>query len=124
MISAVCTLFFSGRWNELMKSAFLTVKYYNPENLIFQHLPIKKRIINPIKNNRLEEIDGTRNGKILDILTGNHIVGLAICGSVILEVYEAFFCHNVEYNHYTEIVTEMFEKRDLFNSLKNIYFTN
>ena len=44
MNDAVCTLFNSGRWNELNRSAFITVKYHNPKNMIFQHLPIKKRL--------------------------------------------------------------------------------
>ena len=34
-------------------------------------------------------------------------------GGVILEVYEGFFCHNLEYNPNTEFVTDMFEKWDL-----------
>ena len=42
MNESICTLFNSGRWNELNRSAFLTIKYHNPENLIFQHLPVKK----------------------------------------------------------------------------------
>ena len=37
-------------------------------------------------------------------------------GAVILEVYGGFFCLNLEYNPYNEVVTDMFEKRDSFNS--------
>ena len=48
---SICTLFNSGRWPELKRSAFLTVKYHNPEKLIFQHLPIKEKIENPYKKN-------------------------------------------------------------------------
>ena len=44
MEESICTLFNSGRWPELNRSVFLTVKYHNPENLILQHLPIKKRL--------------------------------------------------------------------------------
>ena len=44
MSDAVCSLFNSGKWHELRRSAFLTVKYHNTENLIFQHLPVKKRL--------------------------------------------------------------------------------
>ena len=111
MSDAVCRLFNSGRWNELNRSAFLTVKYHNPENLIFQHIPIKEKIKNPYKNNRLEEINRMRNGIIIDTLTSVDIVEIVKCGGVILEIYEGFFCHNLEYNPYTEFVTDMFEKR-------------
>ena len=116
MNDAVCYLFNSQKWNQLNRSAFLTIKYYNPENLIFQHLPIKEKIKNPYKNNRFEEINRMRNGIIIDTLTSVDIVEIVKCGGVILEVFEGFFCHNLEYNPYTEFVTDMFEKRDLFKS--------
>ena len=116
MNDAICYLFNSGKWNQLNRSAFLTVKYHNPENLIFQHLPIKEKIANPYKNNRLDEVNRMRNGIIIDTLTSIDIVEIVKCGGVILEVFEGFFCHNLEYNPYTEFVTDMFEKRDLLKS--------
>ena len=116
MSDAVCSLCNSGRWNELNRSAFLTVKYHNPENLIFQHLPVKEKIENPFKNNRLEEIIKIRNGIVVDTLTSVDIVEIVKCGGINLEVFERFFCHNLEYNPYTEFVTDMSEKRDLFIS--------
>ena len=42
--------------------AFLTLKYQNPENLVFQHLPVKGKNNNLYKNIRLEGIKGMRNG--------------------------------------------------------------
>ena len=122
MSDAVCSLFDSGRWNELNRSAFLTVKYHNPENLVFQHIPVKEKIENPYKNNRLEEINRTRNGIITDTLTSVDIVEIVKCGGVILEIYEGFFCHNLEYNPYTEFVTDMFEKAIYLNHMEKIYF--
>ena len=116
MNDSICTLFNTGKGNELNRSAFLTVKYHNPHNLIFQHLPIKEKIENPYKNNRLGEINKMRNGIIIDTLTSIDIVKIVKCGGIILEIYEGFFCHNLEYNPYTEFVTDMFEKRDLFKS--------
>ena len=116
MNDAICTLFNSGRWNELNRSAFLTIKYHNPENLIFQHLPVKEKIENPYKKNRFEEINRMRNGIIIDTLTSVDIVEIVKYGGEILEVYEGFFCYNLEFNPYTEFVTDMFQKRDLFKS--------
>ena len=116
MNESICTLFNSGKWNELNRSAFLTIKYHNPENLIFQHLPIKEKINNPYKNKRLEEINRMRNGIIIDTLTSVDIVEIVKYGGEVLEVYEGFFCYNLEYNPYTEIVTDMFQKRDMFKS--------
>ena len=44
---AVCSLLNSGRWIELNRCAFLTVKYQNPWKLVFQHFPGKGKINNP-----------------------------------------------------------------------------
>ena len=101
MSDAACSLFKSGRSNELNRCAFLTVKYQNRENLVFQHLTVKEKIRNPYKINRLEEAIRVRNGVIIDTLTIVDIVEIVICGGVILEVFEGFFCHNFEYNPYT-----------------------
>ena len=116
MNDAVCYLFNSGKWNQLNRSGFLTIKYHNPDNLFFQHLPVKEKVKNPYKKNRLKEINRMRNGIIMNTLTSIDIVEIVRCGGVILEVFEGFFCHNLEYNPYTEFVTDMFEKRDLFKS--------
>ena len=69
MNESICNLFNSERWPELNRSAFLTVKYHNRENLNFQHLLVEEKIENPSKNNRLEEINRMRNGKKIDTLT-------------------------------------------------------
>ena len=87
MNDAICYLFNSGNWNQLNRSVFLTIKYHNPQNLIFQHLPIKEKIENPYKNNRLEEINRMRNGIILDTLTSVDIVEIVKYGGVILDIY-------------------------------------
>ena len=51
MGDANCSLFNCGRWNELIISALFTLNYHNPENLVFQHLPVMEKIENPYKNN-------------------------------------------------------------------------
>ena len=116
MSDAVCSLFNSGRWNELKRCAFLTVNYHNPENLIFQRLPVKEKIEKPYKNNRLQEINRMRNGVTIGTLTSVDNIEVLKFGSVLLEVFEGFFCHNLEYKPYKEFVTDMFEKRVLFKS--------
>ena len=116
---------FNGRkWNELYRSAFLTVKYHNSENLVFQLLPIKEKIENPYKNNRLEEINRMRSGLLLDTLTSVDIFEIVKYVGVILDVFEGLFCHNLEYKTYTEFATDMFEKRDLFQSQGKFFLQN
>ena len=77
---------------------------------------MKEKTTNPYKNNRLEENNRMRNGIIIDTLTSVDIVEIVKCGGVILEIYEGFFCQNLEFNLYTEFVTDTFKKRDLFKS--------
>ena len=57
-----------------------------------------------------------RNGILIEILASVDIVEVVECGGIFLEVLEGFFCHNLEYNRYTEIVMGMFEKRGFFKS--------
>ena len=116
MNESICSLYNSGRSNGLAKSAFLTVNYHNPESFVFQQLPVKGKIKNPYKNNRFEEINRVRSGIIIDFLTNVDIVEIVKYGGIILKVCEGLFCHHLEYNPYTEFVTEMFEKRDLIKS--------
>ena len=49
-------------------------------------------------------------------LTGADFVEIVKCGGIFLEVFEGFFCHNLEYKSYTEFVEDMFEKRNLLKS--------
>ena len=61
----------------------------------------------------MEKINRMRNGIKIDTLTSIDILEIVKCGGIILDVYEGFFCHNLEDNPDTEFVTDMFEKRDL-----------
>ena len=63
------------------ESAILGIKYYNPPNLIFQHLPVKKKVKN-IEVNRM------RNGYIIDTLTSVDIQEIVKIGGKVVEIYE------------------------------------
>ena len=108
MNESICSLINSGRWNQLNRCAFLTVKYHKPENLVFQHLPVKENIKNPYKNNRIEEVNRMRDAVIVDTLTSVDIVEVIKCGGDVLEVFEGFFCQKLEYNPHREFVTDVF----------------
>ena len=115
MNDAVCEIFKSGRWDELNRSAFVTFKYHNPENLIFQHFPIKEKVNNPYKNSSLQAVNRSQNGIIIDTLNSVDIVEIVKCRDVVLEVYEGFFCYHMECNPYIVFVNGMVAKRDLYN---------
>ena len=64
-----------------------------------------------------------RKGVIVDTLTSVDIVEVVKCGGVTLKVFEGFFCYNLEYNPYTEFVTDIFEKKEIYiNHKEKTYF--
>ena len=72
----------------------------------------------------MEEVNRMRNGTVVDNLTSVDIVEIVKCGGVILEVYEGFFCRNLEYILYTGFITAMFKKRDLFKTQRKDLLQN
>ena len=50
----------------------------------------------PYKSNRLEEIDKSRRGVIVNILNSVDTVELVKCGGVVLEATEGFLCHDMQ----------------------------
>ena len=62
-------------------SAILKIKYYNPKNLIVQHLPVKEK-------RKKIEIDRMRNGYIIDTLTSVDVQKVVKIGGKVIEFYE------------------------------------
>ena len=63
------------------ESAILTIKYHNPPNLIFQHLPIKEKF-------KKIEVNRMRNGYIIDTLTSVDIQEIVKIGGKVIDIYE------------------------------------
>ena len=63
------------------ESAILRIKYYNPRNLIFQHLPVKEKVKNV-------EVNRMRNGYIIDTLTAVDICEIVKIGGRVIEIHE------------------------------------
>ena len=64
------------------ESGILTIKNYNPPDLIFQHLPVKEKV-KKIKVNRM------RNGYIVDTLTSVDIQEIVKIGGKKIDIYES-----------------------------------
>ena len=60
-------------------SAILKIKYYNPKNLIVQHLPVKER-------EKKIEINRMRNGYIIDYLTSVDLQEIVKIGGKVIEI--------------------------------------
>ena len=65
--------------------AILKIKFYNPPDLIFQHLPVEDNVKN-IEVNRM------RNGFITDTLTSVGIQEIVKIVGKVIEIYEGVFC--------------------------------
>ena len=91
MNDAVCEFFKSGRWNELNRSAFSSVKKLSSENLNFQHVPIREKIINHYQNIRLEVINRWRIDFVVDTLIFFDFLEIIKYEGVVLEIFEGFY---------------------------------
>ena len=62
------------------ESAILRIKYYNPPDLLFQHLPVKEKVKNV-------EVNRMRNGYIIDTLTSIDICEIVKMGGKVIEIF-------------------------------------
>ena len=62
-------------------AALLKIKYYNPPDLLFQHLPVKVKV-------EKVEVIRMRNGYIIDTLTSVDIQEITKIGGKIIQIYE------------------------------------
>ena len=67
------------------ESAILTIKYYNPPDLIFQQLPIKEKV-------KKTEVNRMRIGYSIDALTSVDIQEIVKIGGKMVEIYEGVIC--------------------------------
>ena len=95
------------------KSAILGTKYYNPPNLIFQHLPVKE-IVKKIEINRM------RNGNIIDTLTSVDIQEIVKFGGKVIETYEVvIYRENFKITPYREVIEKLSALRQEYRAEGN-----
>ena len=108
-----CELFNSGDWKSLNKSGFFRVKYYNPEEITFQHMSVEENVFNDRKN-RYEETNRFTNGDITQHLTGVVIEEVVRSGAYFDEIFEGFLCDNLVFNPSERFITDTTNKRTKF----------
>ena len=95
------------------ESAMLTIKYYNPPNLIFQHLPVKEKV-------KKIEVDRMRNGYIIDTLTSVDICEIVKNGGKVIEIYEGvIYRENFKVSPFRKVVEKLFALRQKYKDQKN-----
>ena len=95
------------------ESAILRIKYYNPRDLIFQHLPVKEKLKN-IEVNRM------RNGYIIDVLTSVDIWEIVKIGGNIIEIYEGvIYRENFKISPFRKVIEKLFALRQKYKDEHN-----
>ena len=96
-------------------SAVLKIKYYNPKNLIVQHLPVKER-------EKKFEINRMRKGYIIDTLTSVDIREIVKIGGKVIEIYEGVvYTENFKISPFRKVIDKLFVLRQKYKD-ENNYF--
>ena len=94
-------------------SAILKIKYYNPKNLIVQHIPIKEK-------EKKIEINRMRNGYIIDTLTSVDIQEIVKIGGKVVEIYEGdIYKENFKVSPFRKVVDILFKLRQKYKDEGN-----
>ena len=94
-------------------SAILKIKYYNPRDLIVQHLPVKEK-------EKKIEINRRRNGYIVDTLTSVDIQEIVKIGGKVIEIYEgAIYRENFKVNPFRKVIDILFKLRKKYKDENN-----
>ena len=95
------------------ESAILRIKYYNPRNLIFQHLPVKGKVKNV-------EVKRMRNGYIIDTLTSVDICKIIKNGGRVIEIYEGvIYRENFKISPFRKVIEKLFDLRQKYEDEHN-----
>ena len=85
------------------ESAILEIKFYNPPDLIFQHLPVKEKVKNV-------EVNRMRNGFIIDTLTSVDICEIVKIGGRVIEIYEGvIYRENFMISPFRKVIEKLFD---------------
>ena len=94
-------------------SAFLKIKYFNPRDLIAQHLPVKE-------HEKKIEINRMRNGYIKDHLTSVDIQEIVKIGGKVIEIYGGkIYRENFKVSPFRKVIDKLFALRQKYKDKNN-----
>ena len=94
-------------------SAILKIKYYNPKNLIVQHLPVKEKV-------KKIEVNRMRIGYITQVLTSVDIQEIIKIGGRVIEIYGGvIYEENFKINPFEKVITKLFALRQKYKEENN-----
>ena len=119
----LCSWFINGDSKSSNKSRSFKVSYYNPKELIFQHMSVKVNLFNDGKN-RYEEINRFRNGDKTQYLTSVDIEKVDRSGRNIVKIVEGFICDTLDFNPLEQFIIDKTKKEiisRILNKTKRYY---
>ena len=95
------------------ESAILRIKYYNPRDLIFKHLPVKEKV-------KKIEVNRMRNGYIIDTLTSIDICEILKTGGRVIEIYEGvIYREDFKTSPFRKVIEKLFALRQKYKDEHN-----
>ena len=95
------------------ESAILKIKYYNPPDSVFQHLPVKEKV-KKIEVNRL------RNGYIFATLTSVDFQEIVEISGKVIEIYEGvIYRENFKISPFRKVIEKLFASRQKYKDEHN-----
>ena len=95
------------------ESAFLRTKYYNPPDLIFQHLLVKEKVENV-------EVNRMTKGYIIDNLTSVDNCEIVKIGGKVIEIYEVvIYRENFKISSFRKVIERLFALRQKYKDEHN-----
>ena len=95
------------------ESAILTIKYYNPPDLVFQHLPVDEKV-------KKIEVNRMRKGYIIDTLLSLDFQEINKIGGKVIEIYEGYiYRENFKVSAFKKVIEKLFALGQIFRDEKN-----
>ena len=89
------------------ESAILTIKYYNPPDLVFQHLSVEEK-------GKKIEVNGMKNGYTLDSITSADFQEIVKIGGKVIEIYEGvIYRENFKMSPFRKVIEKVFFETEI-----------
>ena len=96
----------------MLLNLILTIKYYNPPDLIFQTLPVKEKV-------QKVEVNRMRNGYIIDTLTSVGVQEIVKIGGRVIKIYQGvIYRENFKISPFRRVIEKLFALRKKYKDEK------
>ena len=98
---------------ENIESAILKIKYYNPPNLLFQHLPVEEKLKNIVLNRMTD-------GYIMNNINSFDIQEIVKIGEKLIHIYKGvIYPENFKITPFRKVIETLFALRQKYKDVGN-----